>query len=80
MKTPKLTTREQMDSMAEKEPIAKSTIGGVVVAMMRTGELISRDAIVAALQDAADEKRTDADVGEMMAKGALRFIATLPQA
>jgi hypothetical protein len=78
MKTPKLTTREQMEAMTENPMLAQSTIGAAVVLMMKSGEPISREAIVAFLEDVAAERRGDAAGGSTLAKGALRFISTLP--
>lgn len=74
--SPKLASREELLTLAAAEGMAQGTIGKIVIAMLKSGSPISREAILGALSDAAEGR--DANVAEVLANGALQFIANLP--
>ena len=77
-KLPALTTANQMIELSAKEDMAKATIGATVIQLRREGRGVSWAEIVAILEGNAEGRGIKAGA-DLLAKGALQFIATLPQ-
>jgi len=72
VKMPKMATKEELTALAAREEMAKGTIGAAAIRLVRAGEPVTWQAIISALNHEATSN------DDVLAKGALKFIATLP--
>lgn len=76
-KPPRPATAEQMIAVCAQEDMAKATIGAAAIQLFRSEKPVSWPAIIACLQADADGGGAKPNT-DLLAKGALQFIATLP--
>lgn len=69
--------KREMREVAANPDIAKSTIGTVVVDMIRAGEDVSTASIIAALEVIAAGASKRSGLSDVFAKGALKVISDL---
>ncbi|WP_102226890.1 hypothetical protein [Acidimangrovimonas sediminis] len=71
-------TGEALQKLAENPDLAKGTIGGLVLDMLRSGEEVSRGTIVRELEVMALGLSNRPGANDVLAKGALKVIFDLP--